>query len=318
MAPRQLQTVTGEFYPLHPCRTQRVPVIIVGSVVRKNCFACLLSSLRELLYVFPGMSIRILSPELQQRIAAGEVIERPASAVKELIENALDAGATTIRVDIQEGGRRLIRVTDDGGGIPTADIRLACERFATSKITREDDLRAVQPLVFAAKPCRVSPQSHGCGCSRASERHSWGMKSVSKEENCCPCKKPGRQSAQQSRCGICFTTLRRAGNFCGVCGPSTVISSVYSRDSLSRFQSESFLCSLTAGNYTRFHQVRYRSASPHALVVRRRPVSKSSRDRNNRAGMGICSADRGGMATAVLFLRESSSRTESHPLSCRA
>ena len=94
------------------------------------------------------MSIRILSPELQQRIAAGEVIERPASAVKELIENALDAGATTIRVDIQEGGRRLIRVTDDGGGISTADMRLACERFATSKITREDDLRAVRTFGF--------------------------------------------------------------------------------------------------------------------------------------------------------------------------
>jgi len=94
------------------------------------------------------MSIRILSPELQQRIAAGEVIERPASAVKELIENALDAGATTIRVDIQEGGRRLIRVTDDGGGISTTDMRLACERFATSKITREDDLRAVRTFGF--------------------------------------------------------------------------------------------------------------------------------------------------------------------------
>ena len=148
LAPRQLRTSTGEFYPLHPCRTQRVPVIIVGSVVRKKLFRCLLSSLRELLYVFPGMSIRILSPELQQRIAAGEVIERPASAVKELIENALDAGAMTIRVDIQEGGRRLIRVTDDGSGISTADMRLACERFATSKITREDDLRAVRTFGF--------------------------------------------------------------------------------------------------------------------------------------------------------------------------
>lgn len=94
------------------------------------------------------MSIRILSPELQQKIAAGEVIERPASVVKELIENALDAGATTIRVDIQEGGRRLIRVTDDGSGIPATEIRLACERFATSKITREDDLRAVRTFGF--------------------------------------------------------------------------------------------------------------------------------------------------------------------------
>ena len=94
------------------------------------------------------MSIRILSPELQQKIAAGEVIERPASAVKELVENALDASAMTIRVDIQEGGRRLIRVTDDGSGIPAAEVRLACERFATSKIAHEDDLRAVRTFGF--------------------------------------------------------------------------------------------------------------------------------------------------------------------------
>lgn len=94
------------------------------------------------------MNIRILPPELQQKIAAGEVIERPASAVKELIENALDAAATTIRVEIQEGGRRLIRVTDDGSGIPAAEARLACERFATSKIAREDDLRAVRTFGF--------------------------------------------------------------------------------------------------------------------------------------------------------------------------
>ncbi len=94
------------------------------------------------------MNIRILSPELQQKIAAGEVIERPASALKELIENALDAGATTIRAEVQEGGRRLMRVTDDGSGIPAAEIRLACERFATSKIAREDDLRAVRTFGF--------------------------------------------------------------------------------------------------------------------------------------------------------------------------
>jgi len=94
------------------------------------------------------MNIRILSPELQQKIAAGEVIDRPASAVKELVENALDAGATTIRVDIQEAGRRLIRVIDDGYGIPAAEVRLACERFATSKIVHEDDLRRVRTFGF--------------------------------------------------------------------------------------------------------------------------------------------------------------------------
>lgn len=94
------------------------------------------------------MSIHILSPELQQRIAAGEVVERPASVVKELIENALDAAAQTIRVEIQEGGRRLIRVTDDGVGLAGADAPLAFARFATSKITHEADLAAVRTFGF--------------------------------------------------------------------------------------------------------------------------------------------------------------------------
>jgi DNA mismatch repair protein MutL len=94
------------------------------------------------------MSIRVLAPEVQQKIAAGEVVERPASVVKELIENALDAAAHTIRVEVQEGGRRLIRVTDDGVGIPASEVHLACDRFATSKIVHEGDLYAVQTFGF--------------------------------------------------------------------------------------------------------------------------------------------------------------------------
>lgn len=94
------------------------------------------------------MAIRILPPDIQQKIAAGEVVERPASVVKELIENALDAAADTIRVEIQEGGRRLIKVTDNGVGIPASEVRLACERFATSKIVTENDLYAVRTFGF--------------------------------------------------------------------------------------------------------------------------------------------------------------------------
>ena len=94
------------------------------------------------------MKIRILPPDVQQQIAAGEVIERPASVVKELIENALDAAADTIRVEVQEGGRRLIKVTDDGPGIAAADVRLACERFATSKISSATDIAQIRTFGF--------------------------------------------------------------------------------------------------------------------------------------------------------------------------
>ncbi len=94
------------------------------------------------------MSIRVLSPEVASRIAAGEVVERPASAVKELVENSLDAGADEIRIEVREGGRRLVRVVDNGHGIPTVEAALAFERHATSKLTSADDLEHIATLGF--------------------------------------------------------------------------------------------------------------------------------------------------------------------------
>jgi DNA mismatch repair protein MutL len=92
--------------------------------------------------------IRKLDPSLVNKIAAGEVIERPASVVKELLENALDAGAARIEVALEEGGSQLIRVADNGCGIPRADLMLAVAPHATSKLCSADDLFNIRTLGF--------------------------------------------------------------------------------------------------------------------------------------------------------------------------
>ena len=92
--------------------------------------------------------IRVLSDQVANQIAAGEVVDRPASVVKELLENALDAGATRIRVEVEAGGRKLIRITDDGCGMNRDDALLAFERHATSKLRTADDLLSIATLGF--------------------------------------------------------------------------------------------------------------------------------------------------------------------------
>ncbi|MEM0913194.1 MAG: DNA mismatch repair endonuclease MutL, partial [Planctomycetota bacterium] len=94
------------------------------------------------------MAIRRLSPLLINQIAAGEVIERPASVVKELLENSLDAGATRLRIDVEQGGTTLIRVADNGRGIAPGDLPLAVAAHATSKLAQPEDLDAIATLGF--------------------------------------------------------------------------------------------------------------------------------------------------------------------------
>ena len=94
------------------------------------------------------MPIHILSPQVASQIAAGEVIERPASVVKELLENSLDAGAKQIIIRIKDAGQRLVEVSDDGCGIPEGELFLSVERHATSKLFSADELFKIETLGF--------------------------------------------------------------------------------------------------------------------------------------------------------------------------
>ncbi|MGB9392709.1 MAG: DNA mismatch repair endonuclease MutL, partial [Xanthobacteraceae bacterium] len=122
------------------------------------------------------MPVRQLSEAVVNRIAAGEVVERPASVVKELVENALDAGARRIDILTDGGGRRLIRVTDDGEGMSRADLALAVERHATSKLA-DDDLVAIRTLGFRgeALPSIGAAGRLAITTRHADEPHAWAI-----------------------------------------------------------------------------------------------------------------------------------------------
>jgi DNA mismatch repair protein MutL len=118
----------------------------------------------------PRRQIRQLSPSLVNRIAAGEVIERPASVVKELVENSIDAGGTQIVVEVEDGGRELIRVIDDGCGIPVSELSLAFASHATSKLLSDDDLFDIRTMGFRGEAlASIGSVSHARILSRTND-----------------------------------------------------------------------------------------------------------------------------------------------------
>ncbi len=121
--------------------------------------------------------IHVLSENVANKIAAGEVVERPASVVKELLENSLDAGARRIRVNIEAGGKKLIQVTDDGCGMVRDDAMLAFERHATSKIRNADDLLTIATLGLSRRGSALhrfgQPLAAGDSCRQKTLPEPW-------------------------------------------------------------------------------------------------------------------------------------------------
>ncbi len=158
------------------------------------------------------MTIRRLDSILADRIAAGEVVERPSAAVKELLENALDAGATRIDVTIEGGGQKLIRIIDDGCGMDPADLALCIERHATSKIP-DGDLTNIATLGFRGEALpSIASVARLEILSRAQESsHGWGLRvefgEVGAPAPASLAKGPGSKSA------TCSPPRRRGSNF---------------------------------------------------------------------------------------------------------
>lgn len=143
-------------------------------------------------------------------IAAGEVVERPASAVKELVENSIDAGAKNITIELQNGGMTFLRITDDGCGMEPVDARTAFLRHATSKIRKKEDLALHRHAWLPGRGAgghfvRVKNRSSHAGAGRGKRRPAASGGGAGPVRGACP----DARTARQFWCGSCFTTRPR-------------------------------------------------------------------------------------------------------------
>ena len=172
--------------------------------------------------------IHVLADKVANKIAAGEVVERPASVVKELLENSLDAGATRIVISVEGGGRKLIRVADDGCGMVRDDALLAFERHATSKLRSSDDLLSIATLGFRGEALpSIASIARLELVTRAAEEAS-GTRMEIAGGKLLLSKKRARPRAPRS-VRDCSLTSRRAENFSNPNRPSCLTSPLWLR-----------------------------------------------------------------------------------------
>ena len=157
--------------------------------------------------------IHILADQVANQIAAGEVVDRPASVVKELLENALDAGATRIVIAIEGGGRKLIRIADNGSGMVRDDALLAFERHAASSFRSSDDLLSIATLGFRGEALPSIASIARVELETRARKKAWARELKLPAESCSVATMWERPRARLSRCATCSSTPRRGENF---------------------------------------------------------------------------------------------------------